>query len=90
MLFERKLNTEIGLKDGTWLREVCSCSCLPVLPGPARVLLSKICILFLPISVDFQLILFFDAEYLLPVLSDLIYAEVDWKEKREKVEARGR
>ena len=29
-----------------WLREVCSCSCLPVLPDPAWVLLSKICILF--------------------------------------------
>ena len=28
----------------TWLREVCSCSCLPVLPGPAWVLLSKFCI----------------------------------------------
>ena len=22
------------LKDGSWLGEVCSCSCLPVLPGP--------------------------------------------------------
>ena len=30
----------------TRLREVCSCSCLPVLPGPAWVLLSKICLLF--------------------------------------------
>ena len=26
----------------TWLREICSCSSLPVLPGPAWVLLSKI------------------------------------------------
>ena len=28
------------------MREVCSCPCLPVLPGPAWVLLSKICIPF--------------------------------------------
>ena len=34
------------LKGFMWLREFCSCSCLPVLPGPAWVLLSKICILF--------------------------------------------
>ena len=26
----------------TWLQEICSCSCLPVQPGPAWVLLSKI------------------------------------------------
>ena len=26
----------------TWLRDICSCSSLPVLPGPAWVLLSKI------------------------------------------------
>ena len=31
---------------GTWLREVCSCSCLPALLAPAWVLLSKICIPF--------------------------------------------
>ena len=31
----------------TWLREVSSCSCLTVLPGPAWVLLSKKYILFL-------------------------------------------
>ena len=30
----------------TWLREVSSCSCLTVLPGPAWVLLSKKYILF--------------------------------------------
>ena len=27
----------------TWLGEICSCSCLTVLPGPAWVLLNKIC-----------------------------------------------
>ena len=27
----------------TWFREISSCSCLTVLPGPAWVLLSKIC-----------------------------------------------
>ena len=41
-----KSHTEIGWKACTWLREVCYCSCLPVLPGPAWVLLNKICILF--------------------------------------------
>ena len=39
-------STEIGWKTCTWLREICSCYCLHVLPGPAWVLLSKICILF--------------------------------------------
>ena len=34
--------TEIGKKACMWLREICSCSCLTALPGPAWVLLSKI------------------------------------------------
>ena len=34
-------NTEGKLKVCTWLREISSCSCLTVLPGPAWVLLSK-------------------------------------------------
>ena len=34
--------TELPKMVCTWLREVCSCSCLPVLPGSAWVLLSKI------------------------------------------------
>ena len=36
-------NTEGEIKVCTWLREICSCSCLTVLPGPAWVLLSKTC-----------------------------------------------
>ena len=32
-----------GIKACTWLREISSCSCLTVLPGPAWVLLNKIC-----------------------------------------------
>ena len=35
--------TEPRKSFGTWLREVSSCSCLTYLPGPAWVLLSKIC-----------------------------------------------
>ena len=31
----------------TWLREICSCSCLAVMPCPAWVLLSKIYIPYL-------------------------------------------
>ena len=31
-------------KACTWFGEICSCSCLPVLPGPAGDLLSRICI----------------------------------------------
>ena len=34
--------TEGEIKVCTWLREISSCSCLTVLPGPAWVLLSKI------------------------------------------------
>ena len=33
--------TEVEIKAGTWLREISSCSCLTVLPGPAWLLLSK-------------------------------------------------
>ena len=33
--------TEGEIKVCTWLREISSCSCLIVLPGPAWVLLSK-------------------------------------------------
>ena len=39
--------TEGEIKVCTWLREISSCSCLTVLPGPAWLLLNKICILFL-------------------------------------------
>ena len=35
--------TERQIKVCTWLREMSSCSCLTVLPGPAWVLLSKTC-----------------------------------------------
>ena len=31
-----------GIKACTWLREISSCSCLTVLPGPAWLLLNKI------------------------------------------------
>ena len=34
--------TELPKMVCTWLRDICSCSCLPVLPGPAWVLLCKI------------------------------------------------
>ena len=34
-------NTEGEIKVCTWLREIPSCSCFTVLPGPAWVLLSK-------------------------------------------------
>ena len=40
---KKKQNTERQIKVCTWLREICSCSCLTVLPGPAWVLLSKTC-----------------------------------------------
>ena len=36
-----RLSTEGEIKVCTWLREISSCSCLTVLPGPAWVLLSK-------------------------------------------------
>ena len=39
----RLLHTEPRKSLGTWLREISSCSCLTFLPGPAWVLLSKIC-----------------------------------------------
>ena len=35
--------TEPGIRACTWLREISSCSCLTVLPGPAWLLLNKIC-----------------------------------------------
>ena len=34
-------STEGEIKVCTWLREISSCSCLTILPGPAWVLLSK-------------------------------------------------
>ena len=37
-------NTEPWIKVCTWLWEVSSCSCLTVVPGPAWLLLNKICI----------------------------------------------
>ena len=42
-LFNRvtRRDTEPRKKVCTWLREICFCSCLTVLPGPAWVLLSK-------------------------------------------------
>ena len=36
-------STEFGQKDGTWLREISSCSWVTALPGPAWLLLNKIC-----------------------------------------------
>ena len=39
-----KLYTEPGIKACTWLREISSCYCLIILPGPACLLLNKICI----------------------------------------------
>ena len=41
-----RAHTEPGIKACTWLREISSCSCLTVLPGPAWLLLTKICIPF--------------------------------------------
>ena len=41
-----EVNYRDRLKTCTWLREISSCSSLTALPGPAWVLLSKICILF--------------------------------------------
>ena len=40
--FFMSLCTEVPKMVCTWLREICFCSCLPVLPDPAWVLLSKI------------------------------------------------
>ena len=37
------ISTELGKKACTWFGEICSCSCLPVLPGSAGDLLSRIC-----------------------------------------------
>ena len=42
-----RIFTEPRKSLGTWLREISSCSCLTFLPGPAWVLLSKICKEFL-------------------------------------------
>ena len=36
-------STEMRLNLCTWLGEISSCSCLTVLPGPAWILLNKIC-----------------------------------------------
>ena len=38
-----RLSTEGEIKVWKWLREISSCSCLIVLPGPAWLLLNKIC-----------------------------------------------
>ena len=38
----RGQSRELRKSLGTWLREIDSCSCLTLLPGPAWVLLSKI------------------------------------------------
>ena len=38
------LHTEPGIKACTWLREISSCSCLTIMPGPAWLLLNKICV----------------------------------------------
>ena len=40
-LLADELHTEPGIRACTWLREISSCSCFTVLPGPAWVLLSK-------------------------------------------------
>ena len=45
-IFHKGAHTELRKSLGTWLREISSCSCLTFLPGPAWVLLSKICIYF--------------------------------------------
>ena len=37
------IGTEMRYNLCTWLGEISSCSCLTVLPGPAWVLLNKIC-----------------------------------------------
>ena len=37
------VSTEPRKSLGTWLREIYTCSCLTFLPGPAWVLLNKIC-----------------------------------------------
>ena len=42
-IFVKSNNTELGKKACTLFGEICSCSCLPVLPGPAGDLLSRIC-----------------------------------------------
>ena len=42
-VLKRKLRAEPRKSLRTWLREISSCSCLNFLPGPAWVLLSKIC-----------------------------------------------
>ena len=42
MKFCQYSTTETNKKACTWLRELCSCSCLTALPGLAWVLLSKI------------------------------------------------
>ena len=44
--FSPKNCTEHPENVCTWLRDISSCSCLTVLPGPAWVLLSKKYILF--------------------------------------------
>ena len=36
-------STEMGCNSSTWLQEISSCSCLIFLPGPAWLLLNKIC-----------------------------------------------
>ena len=46
--------TEGEIEVCTWLREISSCSCLTVLPGPAWVLLSKTKQTFISPSVQFQ------------------------------------
>ena len=43
---------EGAIKVCTWLREISSCSCLTVLPGPAWVLLSKTCKPLFPLCTE--------------------------------------
>ena len=52
------VNYRLGkIKVCTWLREISSCSCLTVLPGPAWVLLSKTCKpLFAPLYIMYNLL----------------------------------
>ena len=43
MLSDGEYSTEMRFIICTWFGEISSCSCLTVLPGPAWVLLNKIC-----------------------------------------------
>ena len=50
---EESKHTEPEIMVCTWLGELCYCSCLPVLPGPAWVLLSHVLHTFISGSVQY-------------------------------------